>query len=103
MVGKLMPDGHTSCGRRGTEPGEAGSRDLLGGSGEGRSRTDVVAIARYRVVATVTLTAASLAFLLNVRDFSAGRELPIAPDDAPAGESSEAKKSNQTHETLTRT
>ena len=92
-----------SCGRRGTEPAEAGSRDLLGGSSKRRSRTDVVAIARYRMVATVTVTAAGLAFLLDVRDFAAGREPPIAPDDAPAGESSEAKKSNQTHETLTRT
>ena len=99
-----MPDGHTFLWPQGYRAG--GSRlagYLLGGSIERRSRTDVVTIARYRVVATVTMTAAGLAFLLDVSNFAAGRELPIAPDDASAGESSEAKKSNQTHETLTRT
>src|SRR5262245_46206505 len=99
-----MPDGHTFLWPQGHRVG--GGRlagCVLGGSGERRSRTDVVAIARYRVVATVTMTATGLAFLLDVSNLAAGRELPIAPDDAPAGESSEAKKSNQTHETLTRT
>jgi hypothetical protein len=51
----------------------------------------------------MTVTAAGFTFLLDVRDFAARRELTIAPDDAPAGESGEAKKSNQTHKTLTRT
>jgi hypothetical protein len=50
----------------------------------------------------MTLTAAAFALLLDIRDFAAGRELAIPADDAATGESGEAKKSNETHRTLTR-
>jgi hypothetical protein len=51
----------------------------------------------------MTVAAAAFAFLLDVREFAASRELAIAANDASAGESSEAKKANETHKTLTHT
>ena len=94
--------GHIDCGRGGTEP--AGCRlegRLLRRLREGRSRAYVVTVAHDGVVATMTVTAAGFAFLLDIRNLAAGRELAIAADDASAGESGEAKKSNETHKTLT--
>src|SRR5262249_6908713 len=77
--------------------------EMLRRFGKGSSRAQVVAITNHRVVPTMTVAAARLAFLLDIRDFAAGRELAIASDDAPAGESGEPKKSNETHKTLKRT
>jgi hypothetical protein len=67
---------------------------------KGSGRAHVVAITNHGVVPAMTVTAAGFAFLLDVSDFAARRELTIASDDAPAGESGEAKKSNETHKTL---
>jgi len=55
------------------------------------------------VVASMAVTPAGFAFLLDIRDFPAGRELAIPADDAATGESGEAQKTNETHKTLTRT
>jgi len=90
-VWKMMLDGHSHCGRRGTKP--AWSRLVskrLRRFGEGSSRAYVVAVTNHRVVATMTVTAAGFAFLLDIRDFAAGRELAIPADDAATGESGEA-------------
>jgi len=70
---------------------------------EGSGRAYVIPVADHRVVPTMTVTAAGFAFLLDVSNFATRRELTIASDDAPAGESGEAKKSNETHKTLKRT
>jgi hypothetical protein len=70
---------------------------------ESCSRAYVVAITNHRVVPTMTVTAAGFAFLLDVRDFPAGREFAIPADNATTGESGEAKKPNETHKTLMRT
>jgi hypothetical protein len=67
---------------------------------EGSGRAYVIAVADHRVVPTMTVTAAGFAFLLDVSNFATRRELTIASDDAPAGESGEAKKPNETHKTL---
>ena len=76
---------------------------FLRGFREGCRRPDVVAVPNHRVVATMTVTAAGFTFLLDVSDFATRRELAIASNDASAGESGEAEKPNETHETLTRT
>jgi hypothetical protein len=67
---------------------------------ESSSRTYVVPVANHRVVPTMTVTAAGFAFLLDVSNFAARRELTVASYDAAAGESGEAKKPNETHKTL---
>src|SRR5262249_62182748 len=67
---------------------------------EGSSRAYVVAVANHRVVPTMTVTAAGFAFLLDVSNFAARRELTIASDDAAAGESGEAKKPKENQKTL---
>ena len=46
------------------------------------------------------VAAAGFAFFLDVRDFAAGRHFTITADDAAAGQSGEAEKSNQTHGAL---
>ena len=103
-VGKMMLDGHSHCGRTGTQP--AGSRLVsrrLRRFSESSSRAYVVAVTNHGVVASMAVTPAGFAFLLDIRDFPAGRELAIPADDAATGESGEAQKTNETHKTLTRT
>src|SRR5262245_29616597 len=96
MATAVWPQGHRA--------GESRLGDIrLGRLGKGSSRAYVVAITNHRVVATMTVTAAGFAFLLDIRDFAAGRELAVPADNAAAGESGEAKKPNETHKTLTRT
>src|SRR5580765_254752 len=103
-VREMMLNGHSGCGRGGTEPAGAGSRvRFLRRLREGCGGAYVVAIANHRVVPAMTVTAAGFTLLLDVRELAACRELAIAANDAPAGESSEAEKSNETHKTLTRT
>jgi hypothetical protein len=98
----MMLEDHSRCGRRGTEPARSRLEgEILRRLREGGScRAYVVAVADHRVVPTMTVTAAGFAFLLDVSDFATRRELTIASDDAPAGESGEAKKPNETHKTL---
>jgi hypothetical protein len=48
----------------------------------------------------MAVTAARLAFLFDVRDFTACRHLTIPPDDTSARERGEAEKPNETHGTL---
>jgi hypothetical protein len=102
-VGKMMLVGHSRCGRRGTEPARSRLKgEILRRLREGSGHAHIAAITNHRVVPTMTVTAAGFAFLLDVRDFATGRDLAIASNDAPAGESGEAKKSNETHKTLKR-
>jgi hypothetical protein len=49
------------------------------------------------MVPPVTVAAAGVAFFFHVDDFAAGGDFTIAPDDAAAAQSSEAKKPNETH------
>ena len=102
MGREMMPDDHSGCGRRGTEPASQPrlKGEILRRLREGSGRAYVVAVADHRVVPTMTVTAAGFAFLLDVSNFATRRELTIASDDAPAGESGEAKKPNETHKTL---
>src|SRR5262245_37429301 len=100
----MMLDGHSNCGHRGTEPAGADSKgETLRRLCKGRGRAYVVAVTNDCVVTTMTVTAASFAFLLDVRNLAACRELAIMADNASTGESGETKKSNQTHKTLTPT
>ena len=69
----------------------------LRGLGESSSRAYVVAVTNHGVVASMAVTPAGFAFLLDIRDFTAGRELAIPADDAATGESGEAQKTNETH------
>ena len=64
------------------------------GNGRRRSRQP---FGRDRVVAPMALASTDLAFFLDVDDFAARRDLPIAADDAAAGESGETEKPNETH------
>jgi len=78
----VWPDGHRlELGRLGGEGDRSDSREAFG---------------RNRVIAPVTVTAASLALFLDVRDFAAGGHFAIAADDASAGERREAEKPNET-------
>ena len=49
-----------------------------------------------RVISPMAVAAAGLTFFFNVRNFAAGGHLAIAADNAPAGESREAEKPNET-------
>ena len=51
------------------------------------------------MVAPVSVTAAGLSLFFDVPDFAAGGHLAILADHAPAGESGEAEKPNETHHT----
>src|SRR4051812_50015734 len=46
----------------------------------------------------MTVAAAALTLLLDVRDFAAGRHLAVAPEDASTGERREAEKPNEPHD-----
>jgi hypothetical protein len=99
----MMRDGHrTVAGRAQNRPLGWLERRSLRGLREGGGCANVVTITGDCVIAPMAMAAARLSFLLDVRDFAAGRELAIAPHDASAGESGEAEKSNETHKTLTR-
>jgi len=99
----MMRDGHrTVAGRaQSRRLGRLERRSLRGLRKRGGC-ANVVAITNDGVIAPMAVAAAGLPFLLDVRDFTAGRELAIATHDASAGESGEAEKSNETHKTLTR-
>ncbi len=59
-----------------------------------------VPLGRNGVVAPVCVGRAGLAFLFHIRDFTAGRYLPIATDNAPAGERGEPEQPDETHNAL---
>jgi hypothetical protein len=48
----------------------------------------------------MAMAAAAFSLFFHVIYLAAGRHLAIAPDDASAGESGEAEKSNETHKRL---
>ena len=49
------------------------------------------------MISPMPVSAARLAFLFHVSDFTARCHLAVLADHAPAGESSEAEKPNETH------
>jgi hypothetical protein len=72
--------------------------DLSGRFGTERNRTDRrKTLRRDRVIAAMSVTAARLAFFLDVRDFPTRRHFAVPADHASARESGEAKKPNETH------
>jgi hypothetical protein len=72
--------------------------NLSGRLGVERNRTDRrQTLRRDRVIAAMSVTAARLAFFLNVRDFPTRRHFAVSTDDASARKSGEAKKPNETH------
>src|SRR5262249_37055039 len=94
----------TVCGHGGTEPARNRLKaEILRRLRKGSDHAHVVTITNHGVISTMTVTAAGFALLLDIRDLAARRELAIASNDAPAGESGEAKKPNETHKTLKRT
>src|SRR5262245_55831363 len=89
---EMMLDSHKDCGHRRTKPAVC---QLEGGAlrrlRKRRSRAYVVAVTNDCVVATMPVTAAGFAFLLDVRDLAACRQLAITANDASTGECGEAK------------
>ena len=71
--------------------GFAGERDRSGGR---------EAFSNYRVISPMPMTSAAFAFFLDVCDFPAGGYFSISPHHAPASESGEAEKPNETHHAL---
>ena len=79
----VWPDGHRlELGRLGGEGDRSDSREAFG---------------RNRVIAPVTVTAASLALFLDVRDFTAGGHFAVPSHHAPASQRGEPQKPNETH------
>jgi hypothetical protein len=50
-----------------------------------------------RVIAAVPMVSAGATFFFHVNDFAVSGNLPVLAGDAPAGESREADKANETH------
>jgi hypothetical protein len=55
------------------------------------------ALDRDGVVSAMIMAPATLTFFLDVRDFSARRDLAVFANDATAGKSAETEKSHETH------
>ena len=92
--------GHRTVAATGQSEADA-SEPWLGGFGRQRKREGSgEPLGGNRVVATMAVTTAGFALFLDVTDFAAGRHFAIAADDAAAGQSGEAEKSNQTHGVL---
>jgi hypothetical protein len=71
--------------------GFAGERDRGGGR---------ETFSNYGVISPMPMTSAAFAFFLDVCDFPAGGYFSISPHHAPASESGEAEKPNETHHAL---
>jgi hypothetical protein len=52
------------------------------------------------VISAMAVSLARLAFLLDVGDFTAGREFPVLTDNAAAGQGGKPEKPDETHRTV---
>ena len=77
------------------------TREVSGCFGRDADRADArKSFGGNGVIPSMTVTGAGAALLFDVRDFAAGGHFAIAANNAPACESGEAEKPNETHVAL---